>query len=109
MFVIVEWFFYLVIFPWWATTGWFFAVAKGAELKATGVEFGWYVKGGIYPFLAIGLVFDFLFNVVWGTAIFREPPRELTFSSRVKRHAKKGRAKGLEWQNRINKIMPGHI
>jgi len=38
-----------------------------------------------YPWLAIGLVADVLFNVIVGSLLFLEPPRELLFTSRVSR------------------------
>lgn len=94
---------------WWGVTGWFFALAKAAELKEADVEFGWLIKGAIYPYLAIGVGVDFLFNMTWGTLIFREIPQELLFTARVKRHVRAGSDEGLEWQERLNKIMPGHV
>jgi len=94
---------------WWGVTGWFFALAKAAELKDAGAEFGWFIKGGIYPYLALGVIIDFLFNVIYGTIIFREWPRELLFTSRVKRHVRMGSKKGFEWRDTLNKIMPGHV
>lgn len=35
------------------------------------------------PWLIIGYILDFLLNVFWGSAIFKEFPKELTFSSRL--------------------------
>lgn len=107
--------FLLVILPWWGVTGWFFALAHGAQLRDEGVEFGWIIKGGIYPFLATGVLFDVLFNLTWGSVIFRELPREFLFTQRVKRHlrekyhsSRRGRI-AREWQIRLNKVMPDHI
>lgn len=39
-----------------------------------------------YPWLALALVVDVLFNLVTGTLLFLELPRELLFTSRVSRH-----------------------
>lgn len=38
-----------------------------------------------YPWLALALVVDVLFNLVTGTLLFLELPRELLFTSRVSR------------------------
>lgn len=38
-----------------------------------------------YPWLALALVVDVLFNLVTGTLLFLERPRELLFTSRVSR------------------------
>lgn len=38
-----------------------------------------------YPILAVGLAVDVLFNVLWGSLLFLEPPRELLFTKRISR------------------------
>lgn len=38
-----------------------------------------------YPWLAVGLLLDVIFNAVVGTLAFLEPPREWLFTSRVSR------------------------
>lgn len=38
-----------------------------------------------YPILFIGLAFDVMFNAVWGSLLFLEPPREWLFTDRVSR------------------------
>lgn len=38
-----------------------------------------------YPLLAVGLALDVLFNALWGSLLFLEPPRELLFTARVSR------------------------
>lgn len=38
-----------------------------------------------YPFVFYGVVVDFLFNAVIGSAIFLEPPKEWLFTARVSR------------------------
>lgn len=38
-----------------------------------------------YPILAVGLALDVLFNALWGSLLFLEPPRELLFTARVSR------------------------
>jgi hypothetical protein len=49
-----------------------------------------------YPWLAVGLVVDAVFNAVIGTVLFVEPPREVLFTSRVSRHAC-----GAGWRARL--------
>ena len=44
-----------------------------------------------------GLVLDFLLNAIVGTAIFRELPRELTLTSRLRRLKKTGNARQKAW------------
>lgn len=38
----------------------------------------------VYAFVAIALVLDVAYNVVVGTVLFADPPRELTFTARLK-------------------------
>lgn len=42
-----------------------------------------WIKAFGYLTLVVGLVLDFFVNVVAGTIVFREPPREWTLSSRL--------------------------
>lgn len=39
-----------------------------------------------YPLLVIGLITDMIYNIVVGSILFVEPPKELLFTSRLKRH-----------------------
>jgi hypothetical protein len=43
-----------------------------------------------YPAIAIGLLIDLLVNVVLGSAVFLELPREYTLSARLWRHSTEG-------------------
>lgn len=38
-----------------------------------------------YPILYVGLVLDMLFNALWGSLLFLEPPKEWLFTARVSR------------------------
>lgn len=38
-----------------------------------------------YPILAVGLAVDVLFNALWGSLLFLEPPHELLFTDRISR------------------------
>ena len=66
-----------------------------------------------YVWLPIGYLADVIFNVVAGTFTFRELPRELLFSSRVKRLARGRdgwrRERALRWMATLNDVDPDHI
>ena len=65
----------------------------------------------LYIGALVGLVLDVLFNVVCGTYLFRELPREFTFTSRCKRHKASGgwrASKAKAWCAQLNKFDPGH-
>lgn len=47
------------------------------------------------PWLVVGLALDVVFNVIYGTIVFRELPRELLFTSRCQRHLKKSSGRKL--------------
>lgn len=97
---------------WVAVTGWFFAYGKAVELHDKGVSFPWHIKAAIYIYLATGLVFDVLWNWLIGSFIFLEIPRELLFTSRVKRHVRGvgwRQHKAQKWARIMNKIDPGHV
>lgn len=89
--------------------GWFFAFAKSKELKDRGVKLGSIVTIPLNTFLAVGYGMDVLFNATWGSVIFREFPKEWTFSQRVRRQYKAGNHVATTWRERINKILPGHV
>ena len=111
---ILLWIVAIALGSWWGVTGWFFALTHAQTLKDRGVRFGWFVKGGIIPYLVLGVGVDAVFNIFWGTILFRELPKEWLFSNRVSRHLEDANGGdryriAIEWANRINKIMPGHI
>jgi hypothetical protein len=103
--------------------GWFFCYAYARILKDRGVDFhkGWVVYP-VYVFLTSGAILDIAFNAIYGTLVFRELPREVFFTSRIKRWSKEAERASpwpkwkrsryetaLDWKTRINKIEPGHI
>lgn len=99
----------VLILIWIELTGGFFAYTHMRVLHGNGVRFPWYITYPAYTFLVQFAILDILFNATWGTIIFREIPKELFFTSRVKRHYKKGSATANQWRDIINKIDPGHI
>lgn len=46
----------------------------------------WYIKAPCYLFVVIGYAADIAYNVVFGSIQFRDWPRELTFTARLKRY-----------------------
>jgi hypothetical protein len=71
------------------------------------------------PLIVVVLILDILFNLTVGTIVFRELPREMLFTTRVKRHyrnvTREGKPKGsnyktaVKWAIRLNWIDPGHV
>lgn len=97
---------------WVMVTGWFFAVTHAWRLEREHVEFGPIVDIPIRIYGYVGLIWDVLFNLTWGTVIFREPPRELLFTDRVQRHIEgtgRRQAVASDWAVRLNKLDPGHV
>ena len=69
------------------------------------------VRANAYVVLGIGLVLDLILTVVIGTVIFMSPPRELTFTARLKRHRAGGgwRSTVAAWvcDNLLNPFVTG--
>lgn len=51
-------------------------------------------KAIAYPILAVGIVFDIAFNMIVGTIAFVEPPMQLLFTDRCKKHIDKQNWRG---------------
>ena len=69
----------------------------------------------LYFWLLVGYPADIAFNLTRGTIIFRELPRELLFTDRVKRHCQDSASnsewrykKACAWRDVLNAIDPGH-
>jgi hypothetical protein len=93
--------------------GWFFAYAHAKHLKHEGIEHGTLITVGIMLYLGAGVVFDVLFNLTWGSIIFREVPKEFLFTARVQRHVSsqytRQRKIARKWAERLNRVDPGHV
>ena len=62
------------------------------------------------PLVMRVLLLDVIFNVTWGTIIFRELPREWLFTQRVQRHMHDTDNHVVRlWARRLNFIEPGHV
>ena len=64
------------------------------NLKAHRAELGPVAKVHAYALLVIGLVVDLFLTAVVGSALFLAPPRESTFTGRLKRHKLEGGWRG---------------
>jgi len=98
----------------WFVTAWgFIAMSHAKALRDAGYDFSLWTKAPMYTLLVIFAVADVLFNVTWGSIIFREPPKEGFFTDRVKRHVKESTGwrldKAEEWKHRLNAFDPGHV
>lgn len=106
---------------WFGTVWLFFAAIKAKGMLERG-ELGAFLGYCLSPIVVPFLLLDIGFNVVWGSIIFRERPKELLFTQRVQRHydeAKRRVAAGelleseheaaLRWALRLNSVDPGHI
>lgn len=98
---------YLAIAAWIVLGGMFLAYPTIRRLKAHRDELGLIIKVPVYLWLAVGLLADVVFNATWGTAIFRELPREFLFTTRLKRHRDNPRAQ--KWIQLVNLIDPNHV
>ncbi len=69
-FVLFTWLFYLAIM----------------HLKVVRHDLYWFATVNAYVLLVVGLVMDVILNVVVGSALFAERPREWLLTARLKRH-----------------------
>lgn len=65
------------------------------------------------PLVMVVILVDVVFNVIWGSIIYKETPKEFLFTTRTKRHLKESKGKrlasALVWKRRLNAIDPNHI
>lgn len=105
----------ILLLIWMELTGGFFAYSHMRALRGRGVTFPWYITYPAYVFLVQFALLDLVFNATWGSFIFREFPREMFFTGRVKRHVKDRRTgshryeTARRWKRIINNIEPDHI
>lgn len=66
------------------TWSWYLSVMHLKSARNRGM-LTWPAKALGYPWLVVGVVIDVLFNLIVGSLIFVEVPRELLFTSRVSR------------------------
>lgn len=61
------------------------------------------------PFVAVFLVLDALYQLVIGTWLFLERPRDLLFTGRLKRLDEAGDCRIDRFKRTLNEIDPGHV
>lgn len=86
---------WLLLSPWilWII---FAAVMRLKQLREAGtLTIAMKVFG--YPALALGLLIDFVVNVVFGTVVFLQVPRELTLSTRLWKLSTAGNGYRQRW------------
>lgn len=92
-------------------TGFVFVFAVRRVIDAD-VWCPWYVRMIARIWFVIGIVSDVAFNWIWGTVIFRDLPRELVFTSRVKRHVEDAGWRGEKarrWAQFLNAVDENHV
>lgn len=72
----------LVILSPWLLWIMYVAVMRLKQVREAG-QLTWAMKVFGYPLLIVGLVIDFMVNVVFGSLILLEMPREWTLSARL--------------------------
>lgn len=108
----ILWFIGLGVLSMIGVTGWFFAYAHAMMLQKQNINFSRTIKIPLYIYLYAGVTMDVLFNVIVGSIIFREIPREWLFTTRVQRHVTADdwrRGKAYNWAQKLNKVDPGHV
>lgn len=108
---------------------WFFMMARlknmgytRKDIRRYFTDFGYLVGTLTLLSLVVGAIADVLFNIVIGSLIFLEFPREGFFTDRVQRHyddwkvttgaahqPDRREKKGKIWADRLNRIYAGHV
>ena len=90
----------------------FVYVSTAKRLLESDLPFPMDMKAIAYFWLVVGLPADMIFNLTRGTFMFRELPRELLFTARIKRHqfttGWRGK-KAKQWAKLLNFVDPGHV
>jgi len=126
----ILWLLYLAVGSWLVLGGLFFAYPTVYRLKDRRDEFKWIMLVPIFLWLIIGVIADIIFNVFWGSWIFREVPhwsirwvrwwkikipyiKTELFTDRLQRHwygdSEKQKERAAPWVRRVNIIDPGHV
>ena len=128
----ILWYFYLAVSSWLVLGGLFFAYPTVVRLHNEGTlrEFGWVGKVPLIFILILGVISDWVFNILVGTPVFHElPNHELRwvrvwkfkipylklelFTDRLKKHhygkSEKQKKRAARWVWMVNQIDPGHV
>lgn len=104
------WLFDQIVVTFFFTLWLFFGAVKAKGMKDRG-ELGEFLTWVWSPGLMLVLILDTVFNATWGWLIFKEPPSQLLFTSRVQFNINMGTnlKAARKWAERLNRIDPGHI
>ena len=75
----------LIVFAIWLVWGGFLMMMPLHRNLEMGYLNNWNKIFG-YPWLAVFIVMDFLFNIIFGTLFFLELPRDILFTQRLERY-----------------------
>lgn len=102
----------VVLSAFFVITGFVF-VFSFKRLLDLGITAFWYIRVVAYVWLVVGGIADVLFNWIWGSIIYREFPKEWTFTARTRRHFYRvsgwRKAKAERWAVLLNAVDPNHI
>ena len=101
-----------LVIGWFLLIGAFILVMHVKHLRDDGTKLTLFWKVNIWPWAIVGIALDIAFNLIAGTILYLELPRELMFTSRCKRHIDSQdwrRSIALWWQRQLNQIDPGHV
>lgn len=81
--------------------------------KSLGKRITLYWRLVLVPLAIIGVVADVAFNMIFGTVVYLELPREWLFTARCRRHfrGKRGWRKTISefFAKQLNQFDPGHV
>lgn len=98
---------------WTVALWWYYRAAMWLKGRRRALEGGnRLVLAAAWAFVGLGLVLDALYNLIAGTLMFLDPPRELLFTSRLKRYRAgtgwRARLAGWFCRELLNPYDPGH-
>lgn len=96
----------------WFGVHWLYVVAMAAKQAVVADKLTTYLWVMLAPAALLGLVLDVAFNVIFGTIVFRELPREWLFTSRCRRHIQGAGSRqrmARWWAKQLNPFDQGHI
>lgn len=94
----------------------FLALSSANRVRKAGIKLPRGLKVTAHVLLLVGWPADVFYNWTVGTLRFRELPKELTYSARVRRHCRESASvsewryrKACAWRDILNVVDPGHI